>query len=68
MHNHRHGSPYDRGVMDSYYGRPRAPHYFVGDTYNSTRLEEVDMSMTEVGEYMAGYDWNETHGDKKSWD
>ena len=27
-----HGSPYDRGTADSWYGRTPAPHYFEADT------------------------------------
>ena len=30
----RHGGPYDRGSADSYYNRPRRPHYYKGDTPN----------------------------------
>lgn len=54
--NKRHGSPYDRGAADAYYGRPCVPHYYVGDTYTSTRLEAVDMSPREVTEYLVGYE------------
>lgn len=68
QYNDRHGGPYDRGRMDSYYGRPRAPHYYVNGTYDSPRLEEVDMSENELEAYFAGYTWNELHGDKKEWD
>lgn len=64
----RHGGPFDRGSADSYYGRPRQPHYYVNGTGNSTMLEEVDMSEEEVAAYHAGYDWNEDFGDKKNWD
>lgn len=67
-YNTRHGGPFDRGSADSYYHRPREPHYYVGDTLMSTRLEMVDMSEKEVADYNAGYDWNEQFGDKKSWD
>lgn len=63
----RHGGPFDRGSADSYYHRPREPHYFVGATYDSVKLEEVDMSPEEVAAYNAGYDWNEEYGDKKDW-
>ena len=35
----RHGSAEDRGSADSYYGRPFTPHYYVGDSYNSSRIE-----------------------------
>lgn len=67
LYNTRHGGPFDRGSADSYYGRGCNPHYFVGATYQSTRLEEVDMSEKEVADYRAGYDWNEENGNKKYW-
>lgn len=60
----RHGGAYDRGSADAYYGRPAEPHYFTGDTYSSTKIEEVDMSEEEIAAYMAGY--NETT-DRKEW-
>jgi pyridoxine/pyridoxamine 5'-phosphate oxidase len=63
----RHGGPFDRGSADSYYGRPRNPHYYTGATMQSTRLEEVDMSDAEVAEYHAGYDDNEEFGSKKEY-
>ena len=67
-YNARHGGPFDRGSADSYYSRERAAHYYVGATGMSTRLEEVDMSEKEIADYNAGYDHNERHGDKKSYD
>lgn len=66
-YNDRHGGPFDRGSADSWYNRLRAPHYFTGDTYKSTRLESEDMSESEIEAYHAGYDWNEEFGDKKEW-
>ena len=60
----RHGGAYDRGSADAYYGRSFSPHYFTGDTYNSTKIEEVDMSEEEIAAYTAGY--NETY-DRKVW-
>jgi len=66
-YNTRHGGPFDRGAADSYYSRGAMPHYYTGDTHQSTRLEEVDMSETEIHEYMAGYAYNEQFGDKKDW-
>ena len=67
-YNDRHGGPFDRGSADSWYSREREPHYYVGATGMSTRLEEVDMSEKEIADYNAGYDHNERHGDKKSYD
>lgn len=58
----RHGGPYDRGTADAWYGREFNPHYFVGDTYNSTRLELVDMSAHEITAYTAGYGDTEFNG------
>jgi hypothetical protein len=63
----RHGGAYDRGAADSYYGRIRDPHYFVDATYQSTKIEKVDMSAEEIAAYMQGYDDNERDGDKKNW-
>ena len=51
----RHGGAYDRGSADSWYGREVNPHYFTGATYQSTKIEEVDMSEKEIAAYMAGY-------------
>jgi hypothetical protein len=66
-YNARHGGPFDRGSADSYYGREPDPHYYVGATHSSTRLEEVDMSQKEVADYHAGYDHNEKFGHKKDY-
>jgi hypothetical protein len=60
----RHGGAYDRGSADAYYHRSAQPHYFTGDTYQSCKIEEVDMSEEEIAAYMAGY--NETY-DRKDW-
>ena len=60
----RHGGAYDRGSADAYYHRSPEPHYFTGATYQSTKIEEVDMSEEEIAAYMAGY--NETT-DMKDW-
>jgi hypothetical protein len=61
----RHGSLYDRGSADSYYGRRADPHYggVGGDSG-----ERVDaQTAQEVNEYLAGYEYNEQHGDRKAW-
>jgi hypothetical protein len=60
-----HGSLFDRGSADSYYGRPRDPHY--GGIGGSCLPHTTELSPEEVSEYMAGYDWNESYGDKKDW-
>ncbi len=63
----RHGSPYDRGMADSYYRRGRNPHYYLGDTGNSPRVTVKDMTPDEIAAYHAGYDDNEDFGDYKEW-
>ena len=55
----RHGGPFDRGTADSYYGRGYNPHYFVGDSYNSPRIEMAQMSADEIIAYTAGFKDNE---------
>lgn len=62
-----HGSPFDRGSADSYYGRPRMPHYWPEGTGHGTMVEEKDMTPEEVKAYHAGYEFNEESGDKKEW-
>lgn len=61
---HRHGSPHDRGSADAYYHRPVTPHYYVGATYKSERVEADRMTPQQIAEYMNGYH-NET--DRKDW-
>lgn len=63
----RHGGPYDRGSADSYYGRRFSPHYYMGDTYNSRRIDESHMTKEEVAAYRAGYEDNEAEGNFKDW-
>ena len=61
----RHGSLYDRGSADSYYGRMPEPHYggVGGDSGQRVRVTDAD----SVAEYHAGYQDNEDNGDKKQW-
>jgi hypothetical protein len=59
----RHGGLYDRGGADSYYGRPRKPHWYPKGTYNGDPV--TNLTAEEIAEYMAGYDFNEECGDKK---
>lgn len=66
VYNARHGGPFDRGSADSYYGRPFRPHYFLGDTYNSTEVVINPESGLWL-EYEAGYNYNEESGSKKDW-
>lgn len=64
----RHGGAFDRGSADSYYGRPRRPHLYLAATGSSPEITEDLMSDEDIEAYHAGYDYNERHGDKKSWD
>ena len=61
----QHGSLFDRGSADSYYGRARSPHYggVGGDSGPRVDVSHPD----SVAEYMAGYDHNEQFGDKKNY-
>jgi len=68
QYDQRHGGPFDRGSADSHYGRPRRPHYYNGPTHNSDRIPEGLMTTEEIQAYLAGYQYNEQFGDKKSWD
>jgi hypothetical protein len=61
----QHGCLYDRGSADSYYGRPRSPHYGGVGGDSGQRVDELTLS--ERAEYLAGYDFNEATGDKKEW-
>ena len=63
--NHSHGSLWDRGSADSYYGRPRDPHYYPDGSYNGERV--TDLTPEQIQEYLDGYEWNEKHGDKKDY-
>jgi len=61
----RHGSLFDRGSADSYYNRPRGPHWYPHGTGIGARI--VYLTEAEREEYDAGYDYNEEYGDKKNW-
>ena len=63
----RHGSPYDRGSADSYYGRALIPHYYVGESVTSDIVDTADMTAEEIEAYRAGYKWQEMSGEKKEW-
>jgi hypothetical protein len=62
----KHGSLYDRGSADSYYGRPRDPHYGGVGGDSGERVDQ-GLSIDEIKEYYAGYEYNERFGDKKEW-
>lgn len=61
----RHGSLYDRGAADSYYGRWREPHYGGVGGDSGPRVEQL--TEEEVAEYNRGYTYNEMFGDRKDW-
>ena len=63
-----HGGPFDRGMADSYYRRPRFPHKWPNGTYNGGQVVGGDLSDEELEAYEAGYDYNEWNGDHKEWD
>jgi hypothetical protein len=65
QYDQRHGGAFDRGSADSYYSRGRDPHYYVGGTGTSDRVE--NLTAEELEAYHAGYDYNEQYGDKKDW-
>ena len=67
-YDQRHGGPFDRGSADSYYHRPRQPHLYTEGTGTSDRVDQSQMTTQEVQAYLAGYQYNEQFGDKKSWD
>lgn len=60
----RHGSPYDRGSADRYYGRPPNPHFYAGDTYSTDKFDKHSMTEEEIAEYYKGYEEEE---DRKDW-
>ena len=62
-----HGSPFDRGSADSYYGRPECPHWYPEGTYKGIRVDEEDMTLEQIEAYWAGYAQNEQFGNKKEW-
>lgn len=61
----RHGSLYDRGSADSYYGRIRDPHWYPEGSYQGEPVESL--TKDEIEEYLAGYDDNERFGAKKDY-
>tara|TARA_B000000609_G_scaffold35945_1_gene25321 strand:+ start:10637 stop:10897 length:261 start_codon:yes stop_codon:yes gene_type:complete len=65
MYDTRHGGPYDRGAADSYYHRQPRPHYYVGKTQQSERVEAENMTAEEIAAYNQGYQDNEDAGAKK---
>jgi hypothetical protein len=66
-YNAAHGSPFDRGSADSYYGRLQNPHKGGVGGDSGPRIEAQDMTLAEMRAYYRGYEYNEAHGDKKDW-
>ena len=64
MKKYRHGSPYDRGSADRYYGRPFNPHFYAGDSYTSDKFDRHSMTDEEIEEYRLGW---EEEDDRKDW-
>ena len=63
----RHGGPFDRGSADAYYRRNWDPHYYVGGTRTSDRVERADMTEQEMEDYRAGWDYQHDLGEYKEW-
>ena len=61
----KHGSLYDSGSADSYYGRMPNPHYGGVGGDSGDRVAVYDES--SVAEYLAGYEYNERYGAKKDY-
>jgi hypothetical protein len=68
QYDNRHGGAFDRGSADNYYRRPFDPHYYVGGTGMSDRVEKDQMTAEEIEAYTAGFKWNEKFGDKKDYE
>ena len=66
IYDQRHGSFWDRGSADSYYGRTRIPHRGGVGGDSGPRIEAIKPE--DISAYHAGYDYNEQYGDKKSYE
>ena len=62
----QHGCLFDRGSADSYYGRRRDPHYGGVGGESGPRVDQ-GLTIAEITEYYAGYEYNERHGEKKDY-
>ena len=60
-----HGTAYDRGSADAYYGRPVDPHYYLGGSVVGIKC--TCLTEEELAAYHAGYAWQTMSGDKKEW-
>lgn len=64
-HDTSHGSPYDRGSMDKYYGRPFFPHYYTDPRLGyGQRIEKAGMTQDQLQAYADGY---KEEDDEKDW-
>lgn len=63
----KHGSPEDRGAADSFYGRPRTPHWYPEGTYNGKRETLSEMSVFQIAIYHIGFNENEKDQNFKDW-
>jgi hypothetical protein len=60
----RHGGLYDRGSADSYYRRPKDPHWYPEGTGHGKRITITELTLEEIDEYNLGYSEN---NDFKDW-
>ena len=67
LYDKSHGSPYDRGSADSYYGRGIRPHKWVFEN-NYLGDTVTDLTPEEVEAYLAGYKENEAMQNWKNYD
>jgi hypothetical protein len=59
-----HGSPFDRGRADYYYGRGPGPHKWLDDV-GRKRVEVL--TEEEISAYMAGYACGKEWGEQKEY-
>lgn len=64
-YNQEHGSFFDRGSADSYYGHEPIPHRGGVGGFSGPRIEARHPD--DIQAYMAGYEFNEQYGGKKDW-
>lgn len=65
QYDKNHGSFFDRGSADSYYGRLQDPHR--GGVGGNSGPKVLALTEAEMEAYHAGYDYNEQYGDKKQY-
>lgn len=53
-----HGSPFNRGMEDSFCGRDAQPHFFCDATHQDMEIYERFMTKTQIDAYLAGYEYN----------